>query len=343
MLKKTSAVLAIASSLFVSAVVSQAQTISQNFAGDPLTNGWSIFGDATLFSWDATNQNLQVTWDSTHTNSYFYRSLGTTVTRYDDFQIEFDLNLSDCISGNEPGKTGPLQIGIGLINYARATNASFGRGIFGSAPNIAEFNYFPYGFYTFGSDIFPSPATTVYDFISSGGFSYTPIFFSPTYEFEMPTNVVVHLTMKYTAKNQTLAMKLTTNNVVAFAPADVVLNNPGNSGFTTNDDFIVDTFSVSSYSSFGDDYNSVLGHATLDNFVITVPAVQDLTGAVTNGVWASQFRSKTNWNYTLQRTTDFTLWTNVSATVSGNAANLFLQDTNPPVNKAFYRVNATKP
>ena len=104
-------VLFVVGCIAVSQVV--AETFSQNFAQDPLTNGWKIFGDTNLFQWDSTNQNLRVTWDSSHTNSYFYHSLGTAVTRRDDFQIEFDLKLDDIVSGNEPGKTGPLQIEIG--------------------------------------------------------------------------------------------------------------------------------------------------------------------------------------------------------------------------------------
>jgi hypothetical protein len=342
MLKKIMSGLAFAGILLRVSVVS-AETVSQNFVGDPLTNGWSVFGSATLFTWDSTNQNLRVTWDSTQTNSYFYHSLGGAITRNDDFQVEFDLTLSDCISGNEPGKTGPLQIGIGLFNLAAATSTNFGRGVFGSAPNLAEFNYFPYGYYTFGSDIFPSDATTVFDFISSSGFSYAPTFFDPFYEFDWPTNQLVHVAIAYTAQNQTLALTLRTNGTVAYQPPNIVLNNPANSGFGVSDNFNVDTFSVSSYSSYRDDYNSVLAHGTVDNLFVHVPPVQNLTGTFSNSVWQVQFRSRSNWVYTLERTADFSSWTNVSPVISGSATNVYLQDTNPPVGKAFYRVYATQP
>jgi hypothetical protein len=343
MLKKLTTVLAFASFLFLVKLAVRAEFISQRFAADPLTNGWAVVGDTSLFTWDPTNQNLRVTWDSSHTNSYFYHSLGTTLTRYDDFQIEFDLTLNDCISGNEPGKTGPLQIGIGLFNFTVVTNANFGRGVFGGAPNIAEFNYFPYGYYTFGQDIFPSNPTTVYDFISSSGFAYAPTFFSPFYEYELPTNQPVHVAIKFTARDQRLAMTLRTNGIVAYAPINTVLSDPGNSGFTNSDNFIVDAFSVSSYSSFGDPFDSVLGHGTVDNLMVNIPPIQDFTGNFSNSVWQTQFRSRTNWEYALERTVDFATWTNVSETVSGNATNLFLKDTNPPVAKAFYRVRAAQP
>jgi len=342
MLKKIVSVLALAGLFVAAATNSRAETISQNFAGSPLTNGWFVFGDSSHFVWNPTSQNLQVTWDSSHTNSYFYHPLGTTVSRYDDFQIEFDLKLDECVSGNEPGKTGPLQIGIGLVNLAVVTNSSYGRGIYGGTPNIAEFNYFPYGYYTFGQDIFVSDPTTVADFVSSSGFGYAPTFFDPFFEFALPTNQPVHVAMKFTAKNQSLSLTLTTNNVVCYHPPDVVLNGPA-SGFTTNDNFLVDTFSISSYSSYGDDFDSVLGHGTVDNLFINIPPVQDFTGAFSDGLWQAQFRSRTNWSYVLERTLDFSLWTNVSPNVAGNATNLILQDTNPPIAKAFYRVRATQP
>lgn len=318
-------------------------TISETFSGNPLTNGWSVLGDANLFTWDATNQNLRVTWDSTRTNSYFHQPLGFTVTRHDDFQIEFDLTLDDCISGHEPGKTGPLQIGIGLLNLADATSADFGRGSYGGTPNLAEFNYFPYGYYTFGQDIFPSDPTTVFDFVSSSGFGYAPTFFDPFYEFELPTKQVVRVTIQYTAQNQSLLLNLTTNHVLMYQPPAVVLNDPASSGFSGGDDFRVDTFSISSYSSYGDPFSSVLGHGMVDNIMVHVPPVQDLTGAFSNQVWQAQFRSRSNWLYTLERTVDWSGWTNVSGTVSGNATKLLLQDTSPPTGQAFYRVRAEMP
>ena len=318
------------------------ETFSQNFTQDPLTNGWKTFGDTNLFQWDSTNQNLRVTWDSSHTNSYFYHPLGTVVTRRDDFQIEFDLQFDDIISGNETNKTGPLEIGIGFFNFTTATNTAFGRGIYGGAPNIAEFDYFPSGVYDFGGP-FPVAATTAPTFISSGGYSYAPTFYAPSYLFELPTNQLIHVALNYTAKNQTLTATLTTNGAILFQPPNVMLSNTNTSGFGPSDDFIVDTFSVSSYSSFGDDYDSVLAHGFVDNIFVNIPPVQNLVGGFTNGIWQTQFRGRTNWLYTLECSTDFSGWTNVSTAVSANVANVFLQDTNPPVSKAFYRVKAERP
>ena len=74
-----------------------------------------------------------------------------------------------------------------------------------------------------------------------------------------------------------------------------------------------------------------------------VPPIQNFTGGFTNSVWQTQFRSRSNWVYTLQRTVDLSSWTNISGTVSGNATNLYFQDPTPPAGAAFYRINAAQP
>jgi hypothetical protein len=314
------------------------ETFSKNFADNPLTNGWRAFGDASLFQWDSTNQHLQVTWDSTRPNSYFYQPLGTVLTRLDDFHLEFDLQLYDCISGNEPGKISPMAIALGFFNFANATNTGFGRGLFGDAPNVVEFDYFPSGFYEFNGATNAITNSTSPTFISSSGFSYAPSVFD-VYGFALPTNQIIHIAMNYSGSNQKLATLLTINGALLFQPPDVLLAD----SFQSSDDFFVDTFSISSYSSFGDPYNSVLGHGTVDNIFVNIPPVQNFTGAFTNNVWQAQFRGRSNWLYTLERTVDFVAWTNISASVSFSVTNLFLQDTNPPANKAFYRVRSERP
>jgi hypothetical protein len=82
------------------------------------------------------------------------------------------------------------------------------------------------------------------------------------------------------------------------------------------------------------------------SFAGTVPpAIQNFTGAFSNGVWQVQFISQTNWLYTLQRSADLQTWTCVSnaISISGNGTNLFLQDTNAISEKSFYRVRADLP
>src|SRR5712691_9004328 len=96
--------LAVIPAALLFAHASVAKTVSQNFAADPLQNGWQEFGNTNLFHWNSTNQNLEVTWDSRESNSFFYVPLGTSLTRNDDFTLEFDLLIDDIVSGIEPGK-----------------------------------------------------------------------------------------------------------------------------------------------------------------------------------------------------------------------------------------------
>ncbi|MBC8095116.1 MAG: hypothetical protein H7Y43_04825 [Akkermansiaceae bacterium] len=328
---------------FVSVSTANAATITETFAAHPLQSGWQIFGDTNLFHWDSTNQNLQVTWDSSRTNSYFHQPLGTILARDDDFSIEFDLRLNDIASNTEPGKTGPSQIAIGFQNLAGASSTNFKRGYYGSAFNVVEFNYFTSGYYEFGG-IFPVNPTTTPAFISSGGFSFAPTVFTP-YEVEIPTNLWVRVVMNYTASNQTMTASLSTNGLLMAQLPDLVLTNSGTSGFTATDDFRVDTFSIISYSSFGNDFDSVLAHGVVDNVVVTVPPppVQYLTGAFSNGVWQVHFENRTNWIYTLERTGDFQSWTVASEATAGNGGTLTLPATNLISSEAFFRVRANRP
>jgi len=66
-------------------------TFQEDFATNPQTHGWKIFGETNLFYWNATNENLEVTWDSSHSNSYFAIAVGTILTRRDDFSFAMDL------------------------------------------------------------------------------------------------------------------------------------------------------------------------------------------------------------------------------------------------------------
>lgn len=335
--------LVIAGALALSVHFVQAGTFTENFSSDPLQHGWRIFGDTNLFHWNATNQNLEVTWDSTKTNSYFYQPLGTTITRYDNFSLAFDLRLHDIASGVEPGKTGAIQLALGFLNFSGATNANFMRGAYGSAPNVAEFDYYAYGYYDYFGTIYDSPATATPSFISGvNSYDYAPQSLS-LYDGELPTNQTVHVSLTYTASNQTAVLTITTNGVPIASLPDLALN--GGNGFTdTNYNFLVDTFSISSYSSVGDDYDSILAHGTVAHISVSVPSpAQNLAGSFTNGFWQVNFAARTNWLFTLQRTTDFESWTNVSPTISGINGELTLQDTNPVLKQSFYRIRAERP
>jgi hypothetical protein len=341
MLKVRLSVLVLAGLSVVS--VSLAATVVEDFSTDPLCKGWQVFGETNLFGWNSTNRNLEVTWDSSRPNSYFYYPLGAQFTRYDDLSAEFDLDLADIASGVEPGKTGPLQIGFGFLNFAGATSTNFMRGAWGGAPNVAEFDYYPSGYYDFGGSIWPIVPTSTPSFISAlNSRHYAPAYLD-AYEYELPTNQTVHVRLTYDGLSQTATLVVTTNGMPLETLPGLVLNNSTNSQFTSADDFRVDMFSISSFSSRGDDYDSVLAHGTVGNLVVkaSVRPIGRLSGAFTaNGLWQAQFFGHSNWLYTLECTTDFGSWTPVSPTLCGTEDDMILQDTNAVAARVFYRVRA---
>jgi hypothetical protein len=336
-MKKMFVTLALAGLFAFVAVCSGGTTITENFTNNPSQDGWQVYGDTNLFQWDFLNQNLDVTWDSSQPNSYFFHPLGTIMTRNDDFSIVFDLQINDIVSGTEPGKISPMELGFGFLNRADATDPGFVRA---DASNLAELDYFPLGYYIDDTGktntIYPTLTPT---FISTA-YDYSPSAYVP-YEVTFPTGELVHVSLTYTASNRTLTATFQTNGVDCLEIPPVVLTDD----FTTDDNFDVDMFSISSYGSAGDPYDSVLAHGTIANIVVTVPPppIQDLSGNFSNGVWQVQFISQTNWLYTLESTPDFQSWTDVSTSTSGNGTNLFLQDTSAISDKSFYRVRADPP
>lgn len=295
---------------------SRAVTFVEDFSTNPLQDGWQVFGDSNLFQWDSTNQNLAVTWDSSQANSYFYHPLGTILTTNDDFSVEFDLQLAGAVTeyyGSE--------LGIGFLHLADATNTNFLR-TSGSSPNVAEFDYFP------PSLIAPSIDVTVIDANDDFYFAFDTEPLNP--------GTVYHVLLAHAAGELTLSALVFTNG-------QLFTSLPQLYGATAVD-FRLDILAISSYQDdgWGD---TLYAQGVVDNFVVTLPPppIQNLAGACRNGVWQAQFCSQSNWLYTLQRTSDFQSWTNLCPACPGNATNLCLQDTNPPRDRAFYRVSASRP
>jgi len=310
---------------------SSAVTLQEDFSANPAAHGWRSFGDPELFSWDSTRQNLRVTWDSSRTNSYFCHPLGTTLGKDDDFSLALDLRLSDIATNI---KSGPFEIAVGFLNFAAATNTTFERGS-GVDPvhgprNIVELDYFPAGYYAGFGDVAPSLSPTIVsaDNTFASGFDLL----------ELTTNDLFHISLAYSASDQTLRTVISRNGSPFGPIAEVTLA----TNFT---DFRVDTVAISSYSDFGDDYDSVLGHGWIDNLVITTPTppVAQVVGSWNSGQWQVQVTTHTNWLYSLERTTDFVAWQAVSPRAAGSGTTLLLQDTSPPPVAAFYRVSATRP
>lgn len=337
-MKKLYLALTLASLSIASAV--QAVTITENFTNNPAGDGWTIFGDTNLFRWDSTNHVLDVTWDSSQSNSFFYFPLGTVLAKSDDFSFSFDLTLTQAGTGDS---TGPLSLALGFLNLTNAIDPGFERGA-GISPNIAEFDYYPVGFFP---PSYPSPATATPSFVDSTSSAFAPDDLTP-YQIELPTNVLMHIALAYTASDQTASLSITTNGIALAQFPGLVINPTGNGGFAGANDYRVNIFSVTSFSeagTFPPYVASIYAQGTVGNLIVTVPPppVQGLSGTITNGLWQAQFISRSNWLYTLERTTNFVSWTDVSATTGGNGTNQFLQDANAPAAEGFYRVRAERP
>ena len=314
MLKVRLSVLALAGFSVVSA--SHAVTVVEDFSTNPLTRGWQVFGDSSLFRWDSTSHNLAVKWDSSQTNSYFYRSLGTILTTNDDFSVEFDLQLADAVTENYGS-----ELAIGFLHLADATGTNFLRSG-GTSPNVAEFDYFP------PSLIAPSIDATLIDASNNFRFVFEMVSLNP--------GTTYHVRLTHTAGTPVISGQVFTNG-------QLYTLLPRSYGAIASD-FRLDVLAISSYQDdgYGD---SLLAHGTVDNLVLTVPPppVENITGKFTKGFWQGQFSSYTNWLYTLERTGDFRTWAEASGSVLGTGASLTLSDTNPPADKAFYRVRAARP
>lgn len=320
----------------MAAVLPAALTVAQDFSSNPLAHGWKLFGDASLFQWSAANQNLQVTWDSSRSNSYLQLPLGTILSRSDDFRVELDLVLNDFQGGINPAKPGPMQLAFGFQNRADAESANFNRGTGGDSPNLVEFNFFPDT--GFGPTVWPAVISTNSEFNYNGSGDFQL--------FDLPTGITMRIVLAYTSSNQTIMTSIRTNGVLVGPVASARLGNTfGGNPFTQ---FKVDTLALSSYSDLGNAAgpyaSSILAHGVVDNLVVTFPPppIQHEQSALVAGEWKHAFISRTNWNYTLQATTNFQSWLNVNAPRAGTGGKLQLHDTNAAAfDKRFYRVNAT--
>lgn len=321
-IRLSSCAIAGASILFLNA--SRAAVFQENFAGDPAETGWCVFGDASAFHWNPTNQNVDVTWDSSKPTGYFYHSLGTTLAIEDAFSLEFDVRITDAEAA------GFFQLAIGLFNLANATNASFSRAT-AASPNLFEFDYYPDGGFGPSIDATLSDSTVTATNTSHFYFAYDNVSLEP--------GTWYHVLLRHEGGAQSVTGIVLTNG-----QAYTMLPNSFPGPIT---DFRLDTVSISSYTSADDPYgDSLLAHGIVDNIAVTLPVtpVAKVTGGFGDtGEWQVQFASRTNWVYALQRTTDFQNWSEVSPVTNGTGNLLRLLDTNSPGANVFYRVRATRP
>ncbi len=314
------------------ALPSGAAALAEFFAADPLSHGWRTFGDGSLFEWNATNQNLEVTWDSSRTNSLFYRPLGTVLTKSDDFSFSFDLRLRDIAIGVDSDKPYTFEIAIGLCKFSSITNARFFRGAGVSLAygprNLVEFDYFPDS--GFGATVAPTVVST-----------NNAIRFSDNHPLELTPNDLFHVEMSYSSSNQVLRTAMTRNGSSFARIFDLPL-----AGFP---DFRVDTFALISYSDGGQGppefSGSILAHGTVDNVRWTIPdpPLIALRGVRTADSFRIHFNALGNWVYRLEVTRNFREWNLVAERFAPVNGPFVLEDPNLAPGNAFYRVVADRP
>ena len=322
-------VLALAASAGICSVASGASapvSVFEDFRFNPLTNGWKVFGQTNLFAWNATNQNLEVIWDSSKSNSYFYKPLGRTLTRSNDFNLYFDLRMRDIAIGTTTNKPYTFQIAVGLLNFQQATNGAFLRGTGYDSPNLFEFDYFPDS--GFGATISPTV-------ISSNNEFATAFILK-----EITVNDVFRVMMRMNQDEQRVSTAIYRNDQL-YDQTDFAFP----MSFT---DFAADTLAVMSYSDegqFPDFAGSILAHGTVDNLVVTtggIPIDMHLSGRFENSNWRLDFDTMPGWIYSVESTTDFMSWNNVQTYASTNYGRATVIHTNPPTTRQFYNVRGNR-
>jgi hypothetical protein len=338
---RMAALLGLLALCFTASLYGQATSLEENFAENPAAHGWRTAGEASLFLWNAAEQRLEVTWDSSRPNSYFYRQLSTVLSKRDDFSLEFDVSLAAVEIGVTPEKPFTFQLAIGYLNIADSLQTNFLRGS-GVNPvtgprNVVEFDYFPDS--GFGATVSPTIISTNNMFASSFSF---PL--------ELSAGPSFHVSMRYSAADQTLRTSMTRDGEPFGPVKDVVL--------TANfSDFRVDTLSINSFSDSGAD-GSLRARGAVDNVIAEFPGppIMQIAGAFLGDDWQVSFATRTNWMYTLEASEDVREWTAVKVRVAGTGNGLTLTDDAvvPPTpstdgadmtwktRQRFYRVRAER-
>lgn len=291
--------------------------IQQNFSTDPLAGEWRTFGDASMFQWNAVNQDLEVTWNSSHSNSYYYIPLGIVLTKEHNFRFSADLTLKNIAAGVFPGKFFAFEIAFGLMNFADATSTNFMRGTGYDSPNLVEFTFFPDTGY----------GATISPVIITASNEWAPAWIIQ----DLPVNDLFHIEMNYASSNHSVFCIVSRNGL----PYASGVTGPWGANFS---DFHVDTFSISSYSDAGAD-GSILAQGTFDNVSLTVDPPR-VSGVLSNSTWTARFISLTSYSYSLEGTSDLRTWSSLaSAPGTGGMLTLAHADSAP---YKFYRISVEK-
>lgn len=320
-----------------------AATFSEDFSTAPTARGWKVWGDSSLFQWDASRQWLEVTWDSSRSNSYFRIPLNAILAKTDSFTLGFDLYLLDAQIGVNPEKPYSFEVALGFHNSVQALRETFqrGRGV-GASPNLIEFDYFPE--YYNPEDIFSHAATIWPTFISTNGsFNYDGP--NAYRELVLPTNTWLRVRMVYNGSNRqlTTTLRASSSPFVTGSEGSDLLQ------FSTQltptfSDYRVDAFAVASYSDSGAG-GSLFARGFVDNITWTIPdpPVSQMHAFPTANGWEVRFQSAAGYLYRLEKTTDLNQWLLQGDPLTGTGDWLSWPPVSSDAERAFFRIQATRP
>ena len=241
----------------------------ETFDSDPLTKGWSVHGDKSLFEWDEDSESLRVKWDTERPSSFFYKPLGRVLTESNSFAFTFQITLDSVKAGYLEGKPYTFQVALGLLNISSAIDKNFNRGTGSDSPNLVEWDYFPDT--GFGATVSPAVASDKSEF--SAGF---------TFPAELLIGKTYSIKLIYNSEERVLKTEMLEDGK-SWETIQTVEISSDFSGF------FVDTFSISNFSA-KDSESSLLAIGIVDEIaLVTSDTLPKLFGVKING---SQWEAK---------------------------------------------------
>ena len=241
----------------------------ETFDSDPLTKGWSVHGDKSLFEWDEDSESLRVKWDTERPSSFFYKPLGRVLTESNSFAFTFQITLDSVKAGYLEGKPYTFQVALGLLNISSAIDKNFNRGTGSDSPNLVEWDYFPDT--GFGATVSPAVASDKSEF--SAGF---------TFPAELLIGKTYSIKLIYNSEERVLKTEMLEDGK-SWETIQTVEISSDFSGF------FVDTFSISNFSA-KDSESSLLAIGIVDEVaLVTSDTLPKLFGVKING---SQWEAK---------------------------------------------------
>lgn len=301
---------------------------TEDFATNPLARGWHVTGDTNRFTWNATEQRVDVTWDTASPHSFWAYPLPQSLTAADAFTLAWDLQLNDAEGGVREGRPGAMQVAVGLLNFERATSQNYARGA-GRAYETLEFNWFPAGFIPGFGAIEPTLSAIAFDQTGRVVANFD-------FPFEFPLGLPQRLELTHEPEPRAVTLRVRQAGTLL---NEVRLPLPASFG-----NFDLDAVAVLVWDERTSQADSLRAHGWVDNFSLTFPdpPIRDLT-LLPSGRDV-EFLSSLGWNYTLEACATLGNWSTLGDPVAGTGERLRLGDLRDADFPAqFYRVNAQRP